>query len=182
MSKLLTCVMLGVILLVCLAGCTAKPGTTPATPGTTAVPVTNTPTAAPTPIVDPSLAGIWYLTTMTEQNGTALIQTINPPVTANFDGTSNITGFAGCNEYMGQYTLTGEVRSSGKGIRIGPLATTRMYCADTASSETTYLQVLQGATAYVVNVNQQLTIADNSGNVLVYQKTPPNPASVPKGI
>lgn len=183
MKILTACVIVCTFLVIMMAGCTSQPAPAPVvTPVPTAVPTTLNPTPAPVPIADPTLVGTWYLKMIGEQGGTAPVQIMSPQITAVFTSQSGIYGFSGCNNYNGQYTLTGQVLPNGKGITIGPLASTLMYCADTANTETTYLQILQAAKSYVVNVNQELTITDNLGSVLVYQRTPYNSASVPQGI
>jgi heat shock protein HslJ len=171
-----------VFLLVLLAGCTSQPVSKPVTTAPTAVPATINPTPDPTQIPDPSLVGTWYLKMMAEQGGSALIDTMSIQITAVFTNQSNVIGFAGCNNYNGHYTLTGQVLPNGNGITIGPLASTTMYCANGTNTETTYLQILQAAKTYSVNGKQELTIMDNSGNTLVYQKTPYSSTFVPKGI
>ena len=183
MKILTACVIVCTFLVIVMAGCTSQPAPAPVvTPVPTAVPTTLNPTPVPTPITDPTLLGTWYLKMIGEQGGTAPVQIMSPQITVVFTNQSGIYGFSGCNNYNGQYTLTGQVLPNGKGITIGPLASTLMYCADTANTETTYLQILQAAKSYTVNVNQELTITDNLGSVLVYQRTPYNSASVPQGI
>jgi heat shock protein HslJ len=180
--KLLTaCVVAGTFLLVLMAGCTSLSSPGPGTPVTTAVPATVTPHTTPAPVIDPSLAGTWYLKMMAVQGGTALVDTMSPQITAVFTNQSNIIGFSGCNNYNGPYTLTGQVLPDGKGISIGHLASSTIYCPNTTGTETTYFQVLQAAKTYTVNVNHELTIMDNSGNTLVYQRAPYSSAFVPKG-
>jgi heat shock protein HslJ len=182
--KILTACVIGcTFLVIILAGCTSQPAQVPVvTPVPTAVPTTLISTPTPAPVTDPTLLGTWYLKMIGEQGGTAPVQIMSPQITAVFTDQSGIYGFSGCNNYNGQYTLTGQVLPNGKGITIGPLASTLVYCADNANTETTYLQILQAAKSYTVNVNQELTITDNLGSVLVYQRTPYNSASVPQGI
>jgi heat shock protein HslJ len=63
----------------------------------------------------------------------------------NADGTA--TGSGGCNTFTGPYTLEGD------NISIGPLATTRMLCAEPAQTmdqEATYLAALQAAQKVVL--------------------------------
>lgn len=140
------------------------------------------PTPVPAPVIDSSLSGTWYLKMMAEQGGASLVDTMSPQITAVFTNQSNVLGFSGCNNYHGPYTLNGQVLPGGKGISIGPLASSTMYCANTTATETTYFQILQAAKTYTVNVNQELTINDNSGNTLVFQRTPYSSTFVPKGI
>jgi heat shock protein HslJ len=181
--KLLTaCMVTSAFLLILMAGCATLPAPGPGSPMTPVTPATSTPTPAPAPLIDPSLAGTWYLKMMAEQGGSALVDTMSPQITAVFTNQSNVLGFSGCNNYNGQYMLTGQVLPDGKGITIGPLSSSTMYCATMSGTETTYLQILQAAKSYTVNVNQELTIVDKSGNSLVYQRTPYSSTFVPKGI
>lgn len=180
--------LITMVLLALTAGCTGKTETKPATPVPTSVPTTMateiipvTQEQSPIPVTDSSLTGTWYLKLMSEQNGTAQVQMINPEMTVIFEGGANISGYSGCNNYMGQYTLTGTTDANGKGISIGPLASTMMYCADSATTETTYLQILQASSSYLVNEKTELSLMDPSGNALVYQRTPYSTKSVPVG-
>lgn len=186
--RLLTAgVILSVFFLALLAGCTTQTETNPATPVPTAPTTPDEIQPAITeaqnthPVTDPALVGTWYLKLMSEQNGTAQVQTINLEMTVVFDEESHISGYSGCNYYAGMYTLTGTTSLDGKEIAIEPLASTRKYCIEIGTTETTYLQILQGATSYLVNVNQELSIMDHSGNTLVYQRTPYNETAVPIG-
>jgi heat shock protein HslJ len=166
---------------VLVAGCTTPPVTQPVTtvPTTTVV---STPVPTTAPITDAALVGTWYLKAMTGPGGSNPVQTMNVQITAVFSGQGAIGGSGGCNSYNGPYTLTGQVQPNGNGITIGPLITTLMYCADSSNTEQTYLQILQSAVAYTVNTNNQLTITSSAGNLLVFEKTPYGPTSVPIGV
>jgi len=160
-SLLLVCV----IAIILVAGCTSpqpvpQPTVTP-TPTLTAAPV------ATTPAVPVSLTRNWIVTTMGIQDGTAIAYpTAQISLTFNQDGTAS--GYGGCNNYNGPYTLTGQISSKGNGITIGPIVSSLRYCRDYTEQENMYLAILQGAMAYNVNGNQ-LSITDKTGNVLVYQ-------------
>jgi heat shock protein HslJ len=173
---LFVCVCTGLL----AAGCTAPPATQPVTTGPP-VTVMTTPVPTTAPITDPALVGTWYLKAMTGPGGSNPIQTMNVQINAVFTAEGAVGGSGGCNNYNGGYTLTGQVLPSGKGITIGPLITTLMFCADTSDTEQTYLRILQSAVSYTVNTNGQLTITSNAGNLLVYEKTPYGPTSVPIG-
>jgi heat shock protein HslJ len=59
------------------------------------------------------------------------------------DAAGTVSGNAGCNTY------TGQVDTSGGGIRIGPIASTAMACAeDVMAQEAAFLAALQATTAY----------------------------------
>jgi heat shock protein HslJ len=188
MRKVLLVVGIVMILLLLVTGCTSQTQSkTVSTPATAAPTMTITPgqteivPPVKAPVSDPSLLGTWYLKLMSDQNGTALVQTINPETTVIFEDNINLTGYSGCNNYMGSYVLTEKTNANGKGITIGPLASTKKYCPDGSSTETTYLQILEGATSYLVNENKELSITDNAENTIVYQRTPYSTASVPIG-
>lgn len=175
-------VTLFIFLIILIAGCTNPPGPGPVTPVTTPAKGTVNQTPVPAVVADPALSGTWYLKMIGENNGTAPVDTMSPQITAVFTNQSNIIGFSGCNNYNGHYTLTGQVFPEGKGISVGPIASSTMYCANTSGTEMTYIQVLQDAKTYSVNVDRELTITDNSGNALVYQNTPYSATFVPKGF
>jgi heat shock protein HslJ len=193
MKQLTGYVVILVFLFVLVTGCTAQNDSTPVAPAIaqtpaavetevrTAEPTEITPDQTPAPVTDSSLSGTWYLKLMSEQNGTAQVQMINPETTVIFENGTDISGYAGCNNYMGHYTLTGTSDTNGDGIAIGPLTSTLMYCAEGSETETTYLQILQGATSYQVNAGQELSITDNLNNALVYQRTPYSATAVPIG-
>lgn len=166
------------ILALCIAGCTTQSPSPPATAVSTPVPTTNPnlapPSAAP-PVTDPMLQGNWYLKQIGEQGGSAPVLMTNVQITIIFDNAGNFQGTTGCNNYYGQYTLSGKQMFNGMGMTIGPITSTRQYCADKANTETTYFQILQKTTSYVVNSNGQLTLTDNLNSNLVYTKSPVSP-------
>jgi heat shock protein HslJ len=166
------------ILAVLAAGCVSQSPQTPATTLPTTSPPVTTPPTTSAPLQDPALLGLWYLTEMTGAGGSNPVVISDVQINIVFDY-QNLSGFSGCNYYSAQYTLTGQVLPDGMGIMIGPIATTLKYCADISPTETQYLATLQDATSYTVNVNQQLSITDSAGSILVYERTPVSPLYVP---
>jgi heat shock protein HslJ len=79
-------------------------------------------------------------------------------ITATFGIDRRLSGSAGCNRYVGAYDV------SLPGLEVGPLATTRMFCADPAvmEQEQRYLSVLQGAALAAVE-SGQLLVTDAAG-------------------
>ncbi len=66
-------------------------------------------------------------------------------LTVDFGPANTLSGSAGCNRYTGTYQVTG------KTIKVGPLGSTRMACADPAGvmvQENAFLQALETATAW----------------------------------
>jgi heat shock protein HslJ len=173
-AGIITCMALALI----IAGCTTKPSTPAATTVATAGATTNptvVPALTPVPVTDPLLQGNWYLKQMGVQGGTAPVLMTNVQINIIFDNAGNFQGTTGCNNYHGQYTLSGQQMFNGMGMTMGPIATTGKYCADNANTEATYFQILQKTTSYVVNSNGQLTLTDNLNSNLVYTKNPASP-------
>lgn len=164
-AVLIGCALLFAVL---VCGCTTpSPAQHPATP---TLPVTTVSQAAG---AEPGFLRSWVLTLMTIQEGNVVIRpTTEILLTFNADGT--LTGYGGCNNYFGSYTLTGTTTKFGNGIAVGPLASTKKYCEINGRQETTYLAILQDMRAYSVNINK-LTLTDKSNNVLVYEVPSPVP-------
>jgi len=79
--------------------------------------------------------------------------------TAVFGEDGRITGSAGCNTYMGPY------QSADQSLTIGPLATTRLACAQPVmDQETAYLAALQRGSRYEFE-SGQLVLRDASGAI-----------------
>ncbi|HTY15445.1 MAG TPA: META domain-containing protein [Methanoregulaceae archaeon] len=173
---------LGLLLVLLVAGCTTNPvqpqpvQTTPGpTPAITQppVPTNQVPTSAP------ALTGTWYLQAILYQGATAPLDA-NGQITAIFDNQGHVSGFGGCNNYGGPYTITGQNLPSGTGISIGPLTSTQMYCSSSSSTEQSYLTILGTAVSYTVFPNQQMSITDKLGNSLSFSRIPhSSPTSVP---
>ena len=129
-----------------IAGCTTNPSNPPETTVATTNP-TVVPASVPVPVTDPLLQGNWYLKQMGEQGGTAPVLMTNVQINIIFDNAGNFQGTTGCNNYNGQYTLSGQQMFNGMGMTMGPIATTNKYCADNANTEATYFQILQKTTS-----------------------------------
>ena len=153
------------------AGCTTTPAPVP-TPVTTATPA---PTPAPTavivvisgPATDSALTGNWNFKGATIAGSMPVIPNVQITLKFNNDGT--FTGFGGCNNYNGGYNLTGQTTEFGKTITIGPIASTKMYCADTADLESKYLANLQNTKTYSITNNKML-LRGSGLNELSYDK------------
>ncbi len=179
--KILTSLFLAfVIVTVIVAGCTSpKPVLQPTVTPTPVTPVATTPAQ---PVVPPALTQNWIVTTMGIQDGTAIANpTAQISLTFNQDGT--LAGYGGCNNYNGPFTVTGQTTPKGIGLMVGPLVSTKRYCETYSQQENMYLAILQKAMAYNVDGNQ-LSITDQTGNVLVYQTQVSlvTPTSIPQPI
>ena len=84
-----------------------------------------------------------------------------------------VSGETGCNTFSGPYTTNGNVAA------IGPLATTRMACADDLTiQETQLLAALQGV-ARIESRGDRLALQDRNGGTLVLLVRPSAPAASP---
>ena len=140
------------------AGCTTTPAPVP-----TPVPTTSTYSSTRTHVsrccnyrypTDPALTGNWNFKGATIAGSMPVIPNVQITLKFNNDGT--FTGFGGCNNYNGGYNLTGQTTEFGKTITIGPIASTKMYCADTADLESKYLANLQNTKTYSITNNKML--------------------------
>jgi len=164
--KILTSLFLVfVVVTVIISGCTSpQPVSQPTvTPTPAATPVATT---AP-PTVPAALTQKWIVTTMGISGGSAITYpTAQISLTFNQDWT--LSGYGGCNNYNGPFTLTGLTTPKGLGMTVGPLVTSKQFCEAYSQQENMYLAILQDAMAYNVN-NNQLVITDRTMNTLVYQ-------------
>lgn len=93
-----------------------------------------------------ALVGTEWLVTNYNNGTEAIVSTIGDvDLTALFDESGKITGFAGVNTYNGDYTL------DGASMNIGTLATTRMAGpARLMEQEALYLAALQSSAKYII--------------------------------
>ncbi len=85
-----------------------------------------------------------------ELAGTTFVDTV-PTITFGGDGT--VTGSAGCNTFSGTYAV------DGTSLDFGPLATTKMACADpTMFVESAFLAALRGVTGWSVRPDGRLVL------------------------
>jgi len=91
---------------------------------------------------------------------------LDRPVTVRFES-GRLTGFAGCNNFSGSYTLDGGQ------LKIGPVASTQMACPEPGSSiETAFHKALSGSLGYAVD-GDHLTATTASGDTLRFERVPP---------
>ena len=76
-----------------------------------------------------------------------------------------LNGFGGCNNYSSSW------KANGQEVTIGPIAATRMFCADTADLETQYFTALSSVSKWSVSGNQLFLDYDNGNSTLVYTKS-----------
>ena len=73
----------------------------------------------------------------------------------------SVGGFAGCNSFSGTYG------TNGNGVRVSPLATTRLACEQAVmDQETAFLEAFQGA-SFIESRGQRLNLTDRKGQLVV---------------
>jgi heat shock protein HslJ len=110
----------------------------------------------------------WYLNSFVDAVGNFWTPGTSHPISLQLEGDGQLSGNAGCNNYVGSYTLYGNT------ITIGSLGSTLMYCNETAvrDLETTYLAILPRMTLYGISGNE-LTLSDGTGKItMIYDTTP----------
>lgn len=118
----------------------------------TAVPMT---TSQQQPITDRD----WSLATL--GGDTNPLGNGNRPPTLRLDSSnSRASGFAGCNRFTGSYTLNAD------SLSFGPLAATKMACAQGNEVEVAYLQALSQVRGFTAS-DSLLTLHGDSAGVVV---------------
>lgn len=80
----------------------------------------------------PELTGAPWVWRTTVVGGDAVVEPSSPDAfTLTFDADGSVSGTTDCNSFSGSYTLEGDV------ITVGPLASTKMFCADSQESQFT---------------------------------------------
>jgi len=106
----------------------------------------------------------WRLEELPGAQPAALAQ-LKRPVTMRFDS-GRLSGFAGCNNFSGSYTLDGDQ------LKVGPVASTQMACPEPGSSiETAFHKALSGTLRYTVD-GDHLSATTASGDTLRFQRAP----------
>jgi heat shock protein HslJ len=106
----------------------------------------------------------WRLTHIPGAQSAALAQ-LNRPVTMRLES-GRLSGFAGCNNFTGSYSLDGNQ------LKIGPVASTQMACPEPGSSiESTFHKALSGTLSIAVD-GDHLNATTASGDTLRFQKEP----------
>jgi heat shock protein HslJ len=106
----------------------------------------------------------WYLVAI----GSKSLEVANdkrPTLRLDSEG-ARASGYAGCNHFAGHYTLAAAE------VKFGPLAATKMYCAETAAVEDKYLAALGGVVRWEVAADA-LTLSSDSGPVLRFREMTP---------
>ena len=87
-------------------------------------------------------------------------------VTAIFGADGNLTGTAGCNNYIAGFQV------DGNNITIEPAATTRMFCAGpegVMDQETAYLRAIENAATYKIDRQQLWLRYENDSIAAIFE-------------
>ena len=113
----------------------------------------------------PLEGGAWRLTELPGESSAALAR-LPRPVTARFDS-GRLTGFAGCNQFSGSYTLDGDA------LKIGQVASTQMACPEPGSSiERAFHAALSGTLRYAID-GDDMVATNAAGQTLRFRREPP---------
>ncbi|WP_165394717.1 META domain-containing protein [Methanofollis fontis] len=116
----------------------------------------------------------WTLSAYNDEKGGMLSLLAGTEITAVFESGGQMSGSAGCNDYFASY------EADAGSLRIGPVGTTRMACADPAGvmdQETAYLGLLPEVSAYAIT-GDVLALSDGAGRTLLeYRVIPAVPLS-----
>jgi len=113
----------------------------------------------------PTVEGPWNVTMV--NNGKGAVSSVPAGISAamSFLPDSIVQGFAGCNDFSGGYTVTGQA------ITIGPLSATQKSCGDTVNAfEMQFLTALQNSTKWAVS-SGTLDLRDANGALQVEATT-----------
>jgi putative lipoprotein len=75
-------------------------------------------------------------------------------------GEDQVAGYAGCNQFTGSVTVTGD------GLAFGPMASTRRMCADVMAQEDAFLQALESAHRFEIT-GEDLAVENGAGEVVM---------------
>jgi heat shock protein HslJ len=109
--------------------------------------------------------GTWRLEELPGAQPAALAA-LKRPVTMRLES-GRLSGFAGCNNFTGSYSLDGSQ------LKIGPVASTQMACPEPGSSiESAFHKALSGSLSIAVD-GDHLTATTASGDTLRFRQEPP---------
>jgi heat shock protein HslJ len=108
----------------------------------------------------------WHATAINNGNEAVVSVAAGTDPTAVYEKAGTVTGNAGCNSFNGPAVV------DGSNVKIGPLMSTKMACADEAANaqETAYLAALEKATTFEVR-GSHLELRDAQGALQVSFET-----------
>ena len=95
---------------------------------------------------------------LVELNGGAVTPGESKELHMILKGEDRVGGYAGCNQFTGSVTVTGD------GLSFGPIASTRRMCPEVMQQEGAFLQALENAQRFSVS-GEDLAIENANGEV-----------------
>jgi putative lipoprotein len=81
--------------------------------------------------------------------------------TLNFSNDGKVNGFAGCNNYFGNYDIDGRT------IAFGEIGSTRMHCEASMELEQAFMKILSGELRGLFNEGK-LILSGDTGNQMIF--------------
>lgn len=107
----------------------------------------------------PQLYDIWVLTNINETTlKPEMFRKQMPFMEINLKE-KTITGFGGCNEFSGQLSF------SYKKMEVGPIAATKIYCAEESKVETAFFNILNASPVTYIKKENHLILENSSGSL-----------------
>jgi len=165
--KRVVLILLLLFMALVFAGCTSPaPAPQPATPALTSAPFVTT---TPVPTLSTGFSGRWVLQKFGVQDGTVVT---NPTteITLYLKEDGSLSGWGGCNNYFGTYTLTSVMTPKGEGMAVTTTGSTKKYCQDYSRQEDQYLAILGKTMAYSGEADR-MTLTASTGDALVFRRS-----------
>lgn len=114
-----------------------------------------------------TLEGVsWRLGALTTVKGPQIPTGSSRPVTTRFEA-GQVSGFSGCNNFTGSYTIDGDR------VTFGRLAATMMACPEPEMAfESAFHEAFSGTLRYSIRADQ-LSLITESGTVIAFEAEPP---------
>jgi len=142
--------------IILVAGLAIMLGTSACSPDEASVAGAPTPAAEQTMKPDVTLSNTYWK--LVELNGAAVEPGEGKELHMILRGEDQVGGYAGCNQFTGSVTVSGD------GLSFGPIASTRRMCADAMQQEDAFLQALESAYRYSIS-GEDLAVEDATGEV-----------------
>lgn len=137
------------VVLSCLAACAPNDSSTVAARDDVAP-------AAPDVKPDVSLTNTYWK--LVELNGGEVVPGEDRVLHMILKSDEQVSGYSGCNQFMGSVTVTGD------GLSIGPIAGTRRMCEGSMDQENAFLQSLENAHRFAIT-GEDLAVENANGEI-----------------
>jgi putative lipoprotein len=146
------CLVFGLAMLIGTAGCAPEDASVSETPTPATAAAESTESTKP----DVPLTNTYWK--LVQLNGAAVEPGEGKELHMILRGDDQVGGYAGCNQFTGSVTLSGDA------ISFGPIASTRRMCADAMQQEDAFLQALENAQRFSIS-GESLAIENAGGEV-----------------